>query len=88
MNELTLKQFLVSEYGSVKILVRVTITIVKHDQITSCGGKGLLFMLLHHSPSWKGIRTGTQARQEVGGRSMQRPWKGAASGLLLIICSA
>ena len=42
-----------------------------HDQEASWGGKVFLFHLTlpHYCPSPQKVRTGTQTRQELGGRS-------------------
>ena len=52
------------------VLVRVTVAVMRHQDQSNLGRKGFIHLvLLHHSPSKKEVRTGTQAGQEPGGRS-------------------
>lgn len=65
---------------NVTACLRVAIAVMKHYDQKHLGRKGFIVLMIpHHCSSSKKIRTGTQAWQEPGGRSlMQRPWRGAA----------
>jgi hypothetical protein len=54
--------------------LRVTTVIEHHNQRQLGEEEVYLFILSHHSSSWKKVRTRTQIGQEL----MQRPWRGAA----------
>ena len=52
---------------------------IKHHDQNELGTKEFIWLICpHHSSSLKGVRAGTQTGKEAGGRSLQRPWKGAA----------
>ena len=66
------------EMGTVVILVRVSIAVMKQHDQSSLGREGLIQLTLpHHCSSLKEDRAGTW-RQEL----MQRPWRALLTGLL------
>jgi hypothetical protein len=55
------------------VLVRVTVAVVKHPDQRKLGRKGSICLTLpSHCSSSEEVRTGTQVRQEPGGRSSDR----------------